>query len=89
MQKKLCLQCMQGRVHVNQRFVRQVPDTHIVFRQERNFENFGAGYHRLLTRRRDGFPGNPVHLIEWVWPDVTLIRCPDEHLQADGFFIIP
>ncbi|TNN66745.1 hypothetical protein EYF80_022987 [Liparis tanakae] len=55
---------------------------------ERNFENFGAGEHDLLAGRGHGFPGDAVHLVEGVRPQVTVVRRPDEHLQVDGLLTV-
>lgn len=35
-----------------------------------------------------GFPGDPVHLVEGVWPQVTVICCSNEHLQVDRLLAV-
>lgn len=35
-----------------------------------------------------GFPGDPVHLVEGVRPQVTVVCCSDEHLQVDRLLVV-
>lgn len=41
-----------------------------------------------MAGRGHGFPGDPVHLVEGVRSQVTVICCSDEHLQVDGFLTV-
>lgn len=34
------------------------------------------------------FPGDPVHLVEGVRPQVTVVCGADEHLQVDGLLAV-
>lgn len=60
----------------------QVPGSHIVFRKERNLENLCAGDDNFLACRGNSFSCDAVNLVECVRPQITVIRCPDEHLQV-------
>lgn len=63
----------------------QVPGRHIVFRKERNLENLCAGDDNFLACRGNSFSCDAVNLVECVRPQITVIRCPDEHLQVHWF----
>lgn len=65
-----------------------IPGWHVIFREERNFENFGAGHDYFLAGCGYGFSGDPVHLVEGVWPQVTVICCSNEHLQVDRLLTV-
>ena len=41
-----------------------------------------------MAGRGDSFPGDPVHLVEGVRPQVTVVRRPDEHLHVDGLLAV-
>lgn len=60
----------------------QVPGRHIVFRKERNLENLCAGDDNFLACCGNSFSCDTVNLVECMWPQITVIRCPDEHLQV-------
>lgn len=66
----------------------QVPGRHIVFRKERNLENLCAGDDNFLACRSDSFSCYAVNLVECVRPQITVICCPDEHLQVHWLLIV-
>lgn len=67
---------------------KNLPGRHAIFRQEWNFKNFGAGQNYFLAGGGHSFPGDPVHLVEGVRPQVAVVCCANEHLQVDGLLAV-
>lgn len=65
-----------------------LPGRHVIFGQERNFKNFGAGDDYFLAGSGYSFPGDPVHLVEGVRPQVAVICSANKHLQVDRFLSV-
>lgn len=65
-----------------------LPGRHAVFGQERNLKNLGAGEDYFLAGGGHSLPGDPVHLVEGVRPQVAVVRSADEHLQVDGLLAV-
>ena len=57
--------------------------THVVLRQQRDFQDLGVGEDGLVAGGGDGLAGDPVHLVEGVGPQQPVVRCPDEQLQGE------
>lgn len=66
----------------------QIPGRHVVFRKERNLQNFCAGDDNFLACCSDGFSCDAVNLVESVRPQIAVIRCPDKHLQIYRLLIV-
>lgn len=74
--------------NVTRRASENLPGRHAIFGQERNFKNFGAGEDYFLAGGGHSFPGDPVHLVEGVRPQVTVVCGANEHLQVDGLLAV-
>lgn len=68
--------------------VKDLPGRHVVFRKERNLQNFCAGDDNFLACCSDGFSCDAVNLIESVGPQIAVICRTDEHLQIYRLLIV-
>lgn len=63
---------------------RPLRGTHVVFRLQRYLQDFGVAHDLLVAGGGDGFPRDPVHLVEGVGFQDPLVGRPDEDLKAEG-----
>lgn len=56
---------------------------HVIFRQQRDLQDFGVGLHDFVAGGRDGFASDPVDLVESMWSQEAIICGPDEQLQGE------
>lgn len=57
--------------------------SHVVFRQERDLEDFGVGLHDFVAGGGDGLAGDAVDLVEGMWSQEAVVCGPDEQLQGE------
>lgn len=54
--------------------------SHVVFRQKWDFQDFGVRKDGFMAGRRDGFPRDPMNLVEGMGPQQAVVGRPNEQL---------
>lgn len=57
--------------------------SHVVFRQQRDLQNFGVGLHDFMAGGGDGFASDAVDLVEGMWSQEAVVCGPYEQLQGE------
>lgn len=54
--------------------------SHVVFREKRDFQDFGVRKYGFVAGRRNGFPSDPMNLVEGMGSQQAVVCGPDEQL---------
>lgn len=56
--------------------------SHVLFRQQRDLQDFGVGLHDFMTGGGDSFASDAVDLVEGMWSQEAVVCGPNEQLQG-------
>lgn len=56
--------------------------SHVLFRQQRDLQDFGVGLHDFMTGSGDSFASDAVDLVEGMWSQEAVVCGPNEQLQG-------
>lgn len=57
--------------------------SHVVFRQQRDLQDFGVGLHDFMAGGGDSFASDAVDLVESMWSQEAVVCGPYEQLQGE------
>lgn len=57
--------------------------SHVVFREQRDLQNFGVGLHNFMAGSGDCFASDAVDLVEGMWSQEAVVCGPYEQLQSE------